>query len=337
MPQAWKRSVFIPIPKKGNAKECSNYHTIALISHASKVMLKNLQARLQQYMNHELPDVQGRFRKGRRTRDQIANVCWIIEKAIKLQKNIYFCFTDYAKAFDSMNHNKLWKILKDMGIPDHLTCLLSNLYTGQEATVRTRHGTTDWFQIGKGVHQDCILSPCLFNLYAEYIMRNTGLEEEQAGIKIAGRNINNLRYADNTILMAESEEGLKSLLMKVKEESEKFGLKLNIQKTKIMVSGPITSWQMDEETVADFIFLGSKITADGDCSCEIKRHLLLRRKVMANLDSILKSRDITLPTKVRLVKAMVFPVVMCRYESWTIKKPECRRIDALEVWCWEDS
>ena len=221
-----------------------------------------------------------------------------------------------------------------MGIPDHLTCLLRNLYVGQEATVRTGHGTTDWFQLGKGVHQGCILSPCLFNLYAEYIMRNAQLEEAQAGIKIARRNINNLRYADDTTLMAESEE-VKSLL-KVKEESEKVGLKLNIQKTKIMASGPITSWQMHEETVetvTDFTFLGPKITADGDCSHEIKRCLLLRRKVITNLDSILKSRDITLPTKVRLVKAMVFPVVMYGCKSWTIKKAECWRIAPFELWC----
>ena len=200
-----------------------------------------------------------------------------------------------------------------MGIPDHLTCLLRNLYAGQEATVRTGRGTADWFHIRKGVRQGCILSPCLFNFYAEYIMRNAGLEEAQAGIKTAGRNINNLRYADDTTLTAESEEELKSLLMKVKAESEKVGLKLNIQKTKIMASGPITSWEIDGETVetvSDFIFLGSQITADGDCSHEIKRRLLLGRKAMTNLDSIFKSRDFTLPTKVCLVKAMVFPVVM---------------------------
>ena len=188
-----------------------------------------------------------------------------------------------------MDHNKLWKILKEMGISDCLTYFLRNLYAGQEATVTTGHGTTDWFQIGKGVHQGRILSPCLFNLYAEYVLRNAGLDEAQAEIKIAGRNINNLRYADNTTLMAESEEELKSLLMKVKEESKKVGLKLNIQKSKIMASGPITSWQIDGETmeaVTDFIFLGSKITADGDCSREIKRRLLLGRKVMTNLDSI---------------------------------------------------
>ena len=195
-----------------------------------------------------------------------------------------------------------------------------------EATVRTGHGTTDWFQIGKGVSQGCILSPCLFNFYVEYIMRNAGLEEAQAGIKFAGRNINNLRYAEDTTLMAESEEELKSLLMKVKEEIEKVGLKLNIQKMKIMASGPITSWEIDGETVetvSDFIFGGSKITADGDCSHEIKRRLLLGMKVMTTLASILKSRDITLSTKVCLVKAMVFPVVMYGCESWTVKKTEC--------------
>ena len=179
-----------------------------------------------------------------------------------------------------------------MGIPDHLTCLLRNLYAGQEATVRPGHGTTDWFQIGQGVRQGCILSPCLFNLYAEYIMRNAGLEEAQAGIKTAGRNINNFRFADDTILTAESKEELKSLLMKVKEKSEKVGLKLNIQKMKIMASGPITSWEIDGETVetvSDFIFWGPKITADGNCSHEIKRHLLLGLKVMTSLKVKLKS------------------------------------------------
>ena len=216
--QDWKRSVLIPILKKGNAKECSNYHTIALSSHASEIMLKILQARLQQYVNCELPDVQAGFRKGRGTRDQISNILWIMEKAREFQKNIYFCFIDYAKALDCVDHNKLRKILREVGIPDHLTCLLRNLYVGQEATVRTGHGTTDWFQIGKGVRQGCISSPCLFNLYGEYIMQNARLEEAQAGIKIAGRDINNIRYADDTTLMAESEEELKSLLMKVKEE-----------------------------------------------------------------------------------------------------------------------
>ena len=194
----------------------------------------------------------------------------------KLEFQKYFCFIASAKAFDCVDHNKLLKILKEMGIPDHLTCLLRN-FMHVKKQVRTGHGTTDWFQIGKGVCQGCISSPCLFNLYAEYIMRNAGLDEAQVGVKVAGRNINNLAYADDTTLMAESKE-LKSLLMKVKEESEKVGLKLNIEKTKIMASGPITSWQIDGETmetVSDFIFLGSKITADGACSHELKRCLLL--------------------------------------------------------------
>ena len=194
-------------------------------------------------MNHELPDVQAGFRKGRGTKHQIANICWIIKKAREFQKSIYFCFIDYVKAFDCMDDNKVCKIFKEMGIPSHLICLLRNLYAGQEATVRTRHGTMDWFQIRKGICQGCILSAYLFNFYAEYLMRNAGLKESQAGIKIARRNINNLRYTDDINLMAESEEELKSLLMKVKEESENTGLKLNIQKPKIMTSIPITSWQ----------------------------------------------------------------------------------------------
>ena len=210
-----------------------------------------------------------------------------------------------------------------MGISDHFICLLRNLYSGYEATVRTWHGTTDWFLIGKGVGQ--VLSPCLFNLYAECIMWNPGLDEAQAGIKIAGRNINNRRYADDTTLMAES------------WWKEKTCLKLNIQKTKIMASGPITSWQIDRETMetmTNFIFLGSKITAGGDCSHEIKRWLILGRKAMTNLDSIFKSRDIILPTKVHLVKAMVFPVVMYGWENWTIKKAKHQRIDAFKLWFW---
>ena len=207
-----------------------------------------------------------------------------------------------------------WKILKEMGIPDHLTCFLRNLYVGQEPTVRTGHGTTDWFQIGKGVRQGCILSPYLFNINAEYIMRNAGLEEAQAVIKISGRNINNPRCADGTTLMAESEEELKSLLMKVKEESQKVGLNLNIQKLRSWHLVPLLHVET-VKTVSDFIFGGSQITADGDCSHEIKRHLFFGREVMTNLDSILKSRDITLQTKVCLVKAMVFPVVMYGCES----------------------
>ena len=195
----------------------------------------------------------------------------------------------------------------------------------------------DWFQIGKGVCQGCILSLCLFNLYPEYSIRNARLDEAHTGIMIARRNINNLSYADDTTLMAESEEELKNLLMRVKEESERAGLKFNIKKPNIMASHPITSWQIDGETVktvADYFWGGSKITAGGDCTHEIKRRLVFGRKVTINLDSILKSKDITLPIKVCLVKAMVFPVVMYGCESWTVKKAECQRIDAFELWCW---
>ena len=201
-------------------------------------------------LNRELPDVQVGFRKGRGTRDRIANIRWIIEKAREFQKNIYLCFIHYfsqrLKPL-TVDYKKLWTVLQEMGIADHLTCLLRTLYAGQEATARTGHGTMDWFQIGKGVCQGCILSPCLFNLHAEYIMRNARLDTAQAGTKTAKRNINNFRYADDTTLMAENEEELKSLLMKEKEESEKVGLEL--QKTKIMASGPITSWQIDGETM----------------------------------------------------------------------------------------
>ena len=224
-------------------------------------------------------NVKAGFRKGRGTRDQIPNIRWIVEKATEFQKNIYFCFIDYAKAFNYVDHNKLWKILQEMGMPDHMTCIMRNLYAGQEATVRTGHGTMNWFQIEKGVYQGCILSPCLFNLYTEYIVRNAGLDEPQAGIKIAGRNINNLRYVGDTTFMAESEEELKKPLDESERGEGKSWLKAH-QKT--MVSSPITSWEIDGETVetlSDFIFGGSKITADGDCSHEIKDSYSLEGKL----------------------------------------------------------
>ena len=305
-PRGWKRSVFIPIPKKGNVKECSNYRTIALISHASRVMLKLLQARLQQHVNGELPDFQAGFRKGRGTRDQIANIHWIIEKAREFQKNICLCFIDYAKAFNCVDHKKMWEILKEMGIPDHLTFLLRNLYAGQEATVRTGHGTTDWFQTGKTVCQGCILSPCLFNLYAEYIMRNAGLEKHKLESRLPGEiSITSDMQMTPPLWWRRTKEPL--------DESErgewKRWLKANTLKTKIMASGPSTSWQIDGETAADFIFGGSKITADGNCSHEIKR--LWQESYDQPTQHIKNQRQsITLSTKVHLVKAMVFPVVM---------------------------
>ena len=209
-----------------------------------------------------------------------------------------------------VDHSKLCKILNEMRIPDHLTCLLRNMCAGQEATARTGHGTADWFQIGKGVCQGCILSPWLFNLYAEYSIQNARLDEAQAGTKVARRNINNLRYTDDPTLMAESEEALKSLLMKVKEESEKVGLKLNIRKTKITASGSITSWQIDGETIKTVTALNLGAPKSLQMVTTV-----MKLKAMTNLGSMIKSRDITLATKVHLVKAMIFPVVMYRCES----------------------
>jgi len=231
-PQDWKRSVFIPLPKKGNANDCSNYCTIALISHTSKVTLKILQIRLQQYMTVNFQMFKLDVEKAEESK-----INHMLDQAREFRKTFTSALLTTPKPLTVWIKTN-WKILKEIGIPDHLTCLLRNLYAGQETTARIGYGTMDWLQIGKGVHQGCILSPCLFTLYAEYIMRNARLENTQAGIKIARRNINNLRYADDTTLMAERKEELKSLLMKVKEESEK----LNIQKTKIMTSIPITSW-----------------------------------------------------------------------------------------------
>ena len=241
-----------------------------------------------------------------------------MEKTREFQKDVYFCFIDYTIAFDSVDHSKLWMSLHNMGVPSHLICLLKNLYADQVAAVRTEQGLPEWFKTEKSVRQGCILSPYLFNLYAEHIIRNAGLEEAEVGIRIAGRKINNLRYADDTTLMAENEEDLKNLLLKVKKESAKAGLLLNIKKIKILSTGNVNGIRMDGEeieAVTDFIFLGSKISIDGDCTHEIKRQLLLGRKAMANLNHTLKSRDITLPTKVRIVKAMIFPEVTYGSES----------------------
>ena len=241
----------------------------------------------------------GLGRCGRTPRDQIASICWIIEKARKFQKNTYFCFIDYTKTFDCLDHIKLWKVLQETGISDHLTCIPRNLYAGQEAAVRTEHGTTDWFQMGKEVCQGCILPSCLFNLNVEYIMRHAGLDEAQAGIKIARRNINKLRYADDTTLMAENKE-VKSLLMSESKRGEwKSWLKAQHSKNKdhVIQSHHFMANRWGNSGNTDrFYFWGSKMTADGDCNREIKRCLLLRRRVTTNLDSILKSRDITLLT-----------------------------------------
>ena len=256
-PQGWKTLILIPIPKKGSTKECSSHQTVAFISQTSKVILKIQQARLQQYVNWELPDVQTGLRKGRGTRSQIANIHRILKKTRKFQKSIYLCFIDYAKAFDCVERNKLWKTLKEMRIPDHLTCLLRNLYASQQATFRTLYRKTGGFGTKKSIWQGYLWSPRLFNLYAEHTMWKVGLGKLQAEIKIVPRNINNFWYAEDTTLIEESKEELNSLLMRMKE-SEKAGLKLDIKKTKIMASSLITSRQVKGEkmeAVTDFLSL----------------------------------------------------------------------------------
>jgi exonuclease III len=336
-PQDWKTSIFIPIPKNGNAKDCSNYRTIALISHASKIMLKIIQRRLEPFLEREMPVTQAGFRKGRGTRDQIANLRWLMEKAREYQKEFYLCFIDYSKAFDCVDHEKLWSVLLEMGVPKHLIILMKNLYTDQQASVKTDYGNTNWFNIGKGVRQGCILSPYLFNLYAEHIMRKAGIDEAAGGIKIGGRNINNLRYADDTTILAETADDLQCLLRKVKEESAAARLKLNMKKTFVMTNGPIQEFHIDNdqvEIVKEFIFLGSSISTDGNCSNEIKRRLLMGRKAMVSLDKLIKSKDVSLATKIRVIKTMVFPVTTYGCESWTIKQADRRKIDAFELWCW---
>ena len=298
-------------------------------------MLKILQARLQQYVNRELPAVQAGFRKGRGTKDQIANIRWIIKNAREFQKNIYFCLLTLPKPLTVWITTNCGKFFKRW---EYQTTSPASWEIYMQ--VRKQQLEPDMEQqIGSKLGKKCVKAVYCHPAYLTSMQSTSwemlGLDEAQAGIKIARRNINKLRYADDTTLMAENEE-LKSLLMKVKEESEKVVLKLNFQKTKIMALSPITSWQIDGETVetvTDYNFKGSKITADGDCSHEIKRCLLLWRKVMTNIDSILKSRDITLPRKVHLVKAMAFTVVMYGCESWTIKKAECWRIEAFELWC----
>lgn len=336
-PKEWKRSVYIPIPKKGDSRECSNNRTIALIPHASKVLLKILQKRIEPYMEREMPKEQAGFRRGRGTRDQIANMRWIMEETREFQKKIFICFIDYSKAFDCVDHNKLWIGLSSMGVPEHLIVLLKELYSDQEAIVRTEYGDTEWFNINKGVRQGCILSPYLFNMYSENIMRSAGIEEENIGIKIGGTNINNLRYADDTTLLAENEEDLRKLLSKVKTESLNFGLRLNIKKTKIMTSGNMTDFVFDNEkieVVKSFVFLGSRLDDDGRCAEDVKRRIMLGRSAMTSLEKIMKDRDISMNTKIRIVNTLVFPVVLYGCESWTLRKEERKRIDSFELWCW---
>lgn len=261
----------------------------------------------------------------------------IMETAREFQKPACFCFIDYSKAFDCVNHVKLWQVLQRMGVPQHLISTIKNLYDKQEATVRTNYGNTDWYQVGKGVRQGCILSPYLFNIYAEFIMREANIGASGMGLRIGGRQIDNLRYADDTTLVAESKDDLVKLIHRVKAESEKLGLRLNVKKTKVMTTEYEQDFEVDGvhlEVVDSFVFLGSLITSSGSCEAEIRRRIALGRKAIGSLNSIMKDRGIPIRTKVRVISSMVFPIVTYGSESWTLKKADERRIQAFEMWCW---
>ena len=336
-PEEWKHSVYVTIPKKGDARDCANNRTIALISHASKILLKIIQKRMEPYVERELSEEQAGFRRGRGCRDHIANIRWMMEKAREYQQDLFLCFIDYKKAFDCVDNTILWKALRRMGVPEHLTVLMHRLYDGQQATVRTEFGETDHFPVGKGVRQGCIMSPYLFNMYSETIMRNAGLTDMDIGFRVGGMKVNNIRYADDTTLISTTKEGLMELITAVKQESENYGLYLNLKKTKVMSTGVMGDFKLDDVTIEEvdsFTFLGTSINRDSTCENEIRRRIILGRTAMMNLVKIWKCRDVTLTTKKRIVKSLVFPVTLYGCEAWTIKKEDRRRIDAFELWCW---
>ena len=338
-PTDWKKSVFLTLPKKGDVSECKNNRTIALIPHASKVLLSIINERLRHHLERELPPEQAGFRRGRGTRDHIANIRHIIEKCTEFRRNVFLCFIDYSKAFDCVQYGALWKALLTMGIPAHLVELIQNLYDGQLACVRTDKGNSDWFSLGQGVRQGCILSPTLFNLYAEYIMRRV-TDNQEGGLSIGGWHLSNLRYADDTTLIATTLQELCDLLVRVKHESEEMGLHLNVAKTKIMVIGedvsadPIMVENEEVEVVSKFNFLGAYINSQGGCQDEIRRRLAIARTAMANLNQIWSDRNVTKATKIKLVQTLVFPIAIYASESWTINKADQNRINAFELWCW---
>ena len=304
----------------------------ALICHPFR-LINSLQSSMGMYMKQEMAIEQAGFTKGRGTRDQISNLRWIMERSTEYQRPIYMCFIDYSKAFDCVDHPTLWNMMEEMGVPEHMVQVIRSLYTNQEAKVRTEYGDTESFSIGKGVRQGCVLSPYLFNMYSEYIMRLANLEELDIGVKMGGRQINNLRYADDTTLLSESKEDLLQLVTSVKEKSAQAGLYLNLKKTKVMSTEEMEAFELD--VVRDFVFLGAKIEDSGSCKGELLRRLALGRAAMTGLNKIWKDKDITITTKWRIVNALVFPVVLYGCESWTIRKAGRRRIDSFELWwCW---
>lgn len=336
-PLDWRRSVFIPLPKKGDTRECANNRTIALIPHMSKILLKIINKRLEPYIEKELPDEQAGFRKDRGTRDQIANLRWIMEETREFQQKIFIGFLDYSKAFDCVNHELMWKILRRMGVPAHLVELIRALYKNQEARVRTSEGETNWFGINKGVRQGCILSPKIFNMYTEYIMRVAELDTMEVGIRIGGRRINNLRYADDTTIITGSEKEMENIVMKIKEESSNAGLKLNLKKTTFMTTDERDKITIDGEDIKmeDKVnYLGVTITKLGYCTDEIKRRVVLGKIAINKLNSFVKDTGISIKTKIKLIQTMVFPIILYGCESWTMRVEEKRKVDTFEMWAW---
>jgi hypothetical protein len=298
-PQEWRRSLFLPLSKKGDLKLCSIYRNIALIPHTSKILLRIIQGRLATYIKREILEEQAGIRKGRGTRDQIANIRWILEITREYSKTILMCFIDYGKAFNCIDHSRLWNTLRSMGVPEHLIVLIKSLYTNQEAAVKLEYRNTEWFEVRKGVRHRCIMSHYLFNMYSEYILRRVGFEDN-IGVQVGGRTINNLQYADDTTILAENKEDMGKLLKKLKEESEKAGLMLNLQKTKIMTTGTPNEFLLDGtemEIIDCYTFLGPIITRDGYEYKEINRRLSIGRMTMTKLEKIMKDWDVKKATK----------------------------------------
>lgn len=338
-PTDWTRSVFLPLPKKGDTRDCKNNRTISLISHASKILLYIIVERIKQYIHREIPPEQAGFVEGRGTRDQIANIRNIMEKAMEFNFPVYMCFIDYSKAFDTVQHQKLWMSLVSMGFPKHVVELLRTLYAHQESVVRTACGDSAWFNIEQGVRQGCILSPHLFNAYAEYIMR-MALDNCMSGISIGGRRINNLRYADDTTLLAGSAKELEDLIERVRTESEKFGLFLNVSKTKVMIinqleeNPSIHAGNQAIEIIDQFNFLGSMISNQGGSSIEIRRRIAMAKTSMSAMHKLWKDRSISKTTKIRLVSTLIFPITTYACETWATNAADQRKIEAFEMWCW---
>ena len=340
-PKDWKRTIFIPIPKKGNLKLCTNYRTVALISHASKILLKIIMGRLRKKMEEEINIVQAGFRQGRGTRDHILNMRLIIEKCREFNVNLFSCFVDYSKAFDCVQHQKLWEIMGNMGFPSHIVQLIKMLYLDQQAAVRIDGETSDWFNIKQGVRQGCVLSPYLFNLYAEDIMRNVRddiIRDQYDALNIGGHEIPEIRYADDTVLLSTSQNGIENLLTSTQRNSENHNLYLNIAKTKIMHIDKTTMEReiyVNEErleVVENFEYLGSLITNNGDTLKEIKRRLSIALQRLKQLNKLWNGTDRT--TKIRFLRACIFPIATYACETWTLTKQAEQRINAFEYKCY---